>query len=273
MDKKRSPKHLKPAEVKEFKSAEVKEVRRKPAHFGIYFIAIFVVLAVAAVLISWDKFTVREIEVNGIDKIDYLEVVHLSGIEYMSNIFTIDLKEVAENIEQYPVLDVIDLKRKLPDTIIITVAERRPVAEIKSGDKYIVVSKDLIALGAHEASAAHGSCEIMGTSAESFVLGQEIILQKEIHEKKLKQLLAALENTQTESLIKTIDISFTENIKLYSEAGYEIQIGNTENIENKCLWIKTMIPKLLEEGRQGGTLFITNVNTAHYIAPNSGENE
>jgi cell division protein FtsQ len=264
MNNKRSPKHLKPVQAKEV---------RKPAHFGIYFIVIFVVLIIAVVLISWDKFTVREIEIEGIENISYLEVVHLSGIEYMSNIFAVDLKEVEQNIEQNPILDVISSKRKLPDTIIITVAERKPLAAIKSGDMYIVVSRDLVALSVQEAAAAPGSAVIEGTGTESFVLGEEVVLSKDIHAKKLKQLLAALEETQTEALIKTIDISFTENIKLYSEAGYEIQIGSTDNIENKCLWIKTMIPKLMEEGRQGGTLYITNVNTAHYIAPNDTETE
>jgi cell division protein FtsQ len=279
MNEKRSPKHLKqePAKPSRKKTAPARpdpaNQARKPTRYGVYFIIIAVVLVIAAVLISWDKFTVREIEVDGLEKVSYLEVVHLSGIEYMSNIFSIDLKDVEESIEQNPILDVIDSKRKLPDTIEITVAERHPAAEIRAGDNYVVVSSGLIALGAHEASAAPGSAEVIGTQAESYVLGQEVTLLKEIHSRKLKQLLAALEETGTSELIKTIDISFTENIKLFSGAGYEIQIGSTDNIENKCLWIKTMIPKLLEEGRQGGTLFITNVNTAHYIAPNGTENE
>lgn len=259
MSKKRPPKHLKPIDIEEV---------RKPTHFGVYFIIILVVAVVAVVLISWDKFTVREIEINGIEKVNYLEVIHLSKIEYMSNIFTIDLKEVESNIEQNPILDVIDTKRNLPDTIIITVVEREPIAAIKTGDKYIVIDKDLTVLGIHETSSTPDKSEIVGTAVSSYLLGEEVVLQKEIHTKKLKMLLTAIEDTDTEALIDRIDLSFTENIKLYSNAGYEIQIGSTDNIENKCLWIKTMIPKLLEEGRQGGTLYITNVNTAHYIAPN-----
>ena len=34
-----------------------------------------------------------------------------------------------------------------------------------------------------------------------------------------------------------------------------------------------MIPKLKEEGREGGTLYITNVNSAHYMAPENTSDE
>ncbi len=258
MSKKRAPKHLKPVDVKEV---------RKPINFGIYFVVIFIILIIAAVLIGWDRFTIREIEIDGTQKVNYLEVVHLSGIEYMSNIFTVDLKDVKLKIEQNPLLKVTEIKRKLPDTILITIEEREPIAAIKSQDKYVVINKNCITLEVAEVSSKPVNIEVLGTAVNSYQLGDEISLIKDIHLKKLKQLFNALADAQIQNYIATIDISFTENIKLYAKDGYEIQIGNTNNIENKCLWIKTMIPKLIEEGREGGVLYITNVDSAHYIAP------
>jgi cell division protein FtsQ len=180
---------------------------------------------------------------------------------------------VAKNIEQNPVLKVIDIKKKLPSTITITIEERAPVAVIKSDDKYIVINHDLIALSVQSEQTLAGNAEILGTAVTEYELGGQVTLEKEIHVKKLREILLAIETTEISQLIKTIDISFTENIKLYANAGYDIQIGGTDNIENKCLWIKTMIPTLIDEEKQGGTLFITNVNSAHYMGPNEAEND
>ncbi len=267
MKKKSAPKHLK------VKIPEPVKKPEPPAHLGIYFIIIFVVLLIAAGLIAWDKFIVRDIEIEGIENVNYLEVIHLSEIEYSSNIFTIDTDEVVENIERNPVLKVSDIKKKLPSTIIITIEERSPVAVIKAGDKYLVLDHDLITLSVQSEQTLASNAEILGAAVTEYELGEPVTLEKEIHIKKLKELLFAVESTEISQLIKIIDISFTENIKLYANAGYDIQIGGTDNIVNKCLWIKTMIPTLIEEEKQGGTLYITNVNSAHYIGSDEVEND
>ena len=265
MSKKKAPKHLKPAPVP--------QEAPKPVNYGIYFIIIAVILVVAAVLIAWDKLTVREIKIEGIENTNYLEVVHLSGIKFNSNIFTVDLDEVKDSIEQNPVLDVIEIKRKFPDEIIIKIAERTPIAAIETMGNYIVMDKDLVALSIQDTVMQPQNALITGTAVTEYQLGEEIKLDKDIYEKKLKELLDAMFETQTGSLIKSADISFTENIVMISKSGYEIRIGSCENVRNKFIWIKTMIPKLQEEGREGGILYITNVNSAHYMAPESTDSE
>ncbi len=260
---KKPPKHLKLPEPEEIK---------EPINLKVYLIVLFFILLIAIGLISWDKLTVREIEIEGNIKVNYLEVVHLSGIEYMSNIFSINTDKVKENIEQNPNLKVINIKRKLPDTIIIEVEEREAIAIIKSEDNEIAIDKNCIALEIFDLQSQSSRINIIGTTILSYELGEEAELEKEIHKKKLTLLLNALSSAGIAEFIESIDLTYTENIKLTAVKGYEIQIGSVENIENKCVWIKTMIPKLVEEGKNGGVLYITNVDSAHYIASESEEN-
>ena len=230
MSKKRAPKHLKPAPVP--------EEPPKPVRFGIFFIIIAVVLVAAAALIAWDKLTVRAVEIEGLEKLNYLEVVHLSGIKFNSNIFTVNLDEVKENIEQNPMLSVIDIKRKIPDKIIIEIAERTPIAAIEVLGQYVVMDKDLVALSIQDNILPAQNALIYGAEVTEYQLGGEIEFEKEIYAKKLKELLSAMYETQTGALIESIDISFTENIVMASKAGYEIKIGSCENVRNKFIWIK-----------------------------------
>ncbi len=260
---KKQPKHIKPPEP-----GEIKE----PINLKVYLIVLFVILIVAIGFISWDRLTVRDIEIEGIVKINYLEVVRLSDIEYMTNIFSIKPDDVKKNIEQNPNLKVLDVRRKLPDTIIIEIEEREPIATIKCVDKKIGINENCIALEVFESLAQSSRIEIIGTSITKYELGYEAEFEKDIHKNKLTTLLNSIKTTGIQEHIKTIDISFTENIKLYSIEGYEIHIGNVQNIDNKCIWIKTMIPKLIEEGKQGGILYITNVDSAHYIGAENEEN-
>ena len=255
--KKRIPKHAKPIEITKPK---------EPSNIGVYFIIIFIVLIFAAAFISWDKFTIREIEINGINDVKYLDVINLTGIEYMNNIFSVNLKDIEKRIAQNPILEVISIKRILPYTIEINVIERKPIAVIKALDKYVVLNNKCIALGILDSQIISETTIIKGVVITSYKLGEIIVFKSSIKIEKLQKLLFALEKTNTNDLIKDIDFNLTENIKLTTHAGYEIQIGNIENIEKKCNWIKTMIPKLIEKGEIGGVLYITNVNTAHYIS-------
>ncbi|MCK5130409.1 MAG: FtsQ-type POTRA domain-containing protein [Clostridiales bacterium] len=254
---KRMPKHAKPI-------PPPKEL--KPIRWGLYFIIVVIVLIIAIGLISWDNFTIHKIDVVGLDKIQYLDVIQLTGIEYMKNIFTINLQDVESKITQNPILEVISIQRKLPSTIEITVHERNPIALIESLDKYIIINNECIALGVVEPLIEKQYILIDGVTLTSYQLGQSIHLQSTIQVDKLNKILTALEEIDAHQLIQKIDINLTENIILNTHAGFEVHLGSIENIEKKCIWLKTMVSTLVEKGETKGTLYITNVDSAHFIA-------
>lgn len=257
---KKMPKHARPVEVEEPK---------EPRSMGIYFIIIFVILIFAAALISWDKFTIREIKVNGLNNVNYLDVIHVSGIEYKKNIFAVDLNETKEMIAGNPLLEVQSVKRILPSTIEINVIERKPIAVMKALDKYIVLNSQCIVVGTLDTNANNTSAVVDGVTLTSYQLGEVIDVKSEIKVERLRQLLKAIESTEIGKHIKSIDMSLTENIKLETHEGYDVKLGNIEKIETKCKWVKFMIPHLQKQGKEGGTLHTTIVETAHYIPKDS----
>lgn len=254
---KRMPKHAKlPAPPKEMKRI----------NWGVYYTIMLVVLIFAVALIMWDNFTIRKIEVNGLDNVEYLDVIQLTGIEYMKNIFSIDLSDIKTRVAQNPILEVESVKRILPSTIEININERRPIAKIKALDKYLVINNECITLGVLNDDTVNDYMFINGVTLTSYQLGDSVNLKSTIKIEKLRLLLSALEEVEANSLIKEVDIELTENIKLYAFAGYEVHLGNIDNIKTKCAWVKTMIPKLIEKGETDGILYITNVDSAHFIA-------
>jgi cell division protein FtsQ len=257
---KKMPKHARPIEVEEPK---------EPKSMGIYFIIIFIILIFAAALISWDKFTIREIRVNGLDDVNYLDVIRISGIEYKKNIFAVDINDTKEKIAQNPLLEVQSVKRILPSTIEINLIERKPIAIIEALGKKIILNSQCIVVGELDQNTKSTSAIITGVTLTSYKSGEVINIKSEIKVQILKQLLKAIESTDISKHIKSIDMTLTENIKLETYEGYDVKLGNIEKIEKKCKWIKFMIPYEQKQGNEGGTLYTTNVETAHYIPKDS----
>jgi cell division protein FtsQ len=263
---KKTPKHARPMEAQEPK---VPKEPKEPKSMGIYFIIIFVMLIFAAALIGWDKFTIRTIKVNGIDDVNYNDVIRYSGIQYKKNIFAVDINATKEKIANNPLLEVQSVKRILPSTIEINVIERKPIATIEALGKKVILNSQCIVVGEIDQNTNTTSATITGVTLTSYKPGEVIKVKSEIKVEILQQLLKAIESTDISKHIKSIDMTLTENIKLETHEGYDVKLGNIEKIEKKCKWIKFMIPYEQKRGNEGGTLYTTNVETAHYIDKDS----
>jgi len=99
---------------------------------GCLAILTFVGFSFTSFLAASEYFNISEIEVVDSDpeKVDY----PLARINDETNIFNIDLKGIAENIErEYYDIQQATVKRVLPNKLVIEVLRRRPVAQIAVG--------------------------------------------------------------------------------------------------------------------------------------------
>ena len=54
-------------------------------------------------------------------------------------------------------------------------------------------------------------------------------------------------------------------MNLSTSIGVTIRLGNDDNLEQKFVWIDTLLPRLEQEGRRYGTLDVSGTSGASFI--------
>lgn len=124
----------------------VKKKKRK-SHFLRNSLIILLLLGAAFLFVKSDYFLIKNIEVEGNTYYTKNEIISLADAKTGNNIiFDAEIKQMEENLEKNPFFKIIEIKRKLPSTIVIRVEERQQMAAIQFGDKYIVMDDEGVIL-------------------------------------------------------------------------------------------------------------------------------
>lgn len=98
---------------------------------------------------STGYFKVSRVEVYGNKIVNYKTILGLFGATKSKNIFELDLTEAGKRLESHPWIEWVELQRKLPSTIIISVKERKPVIMVQAARR-VLVDKEGVVLTAVE---------------------------------------------------------------------------------------------------------------------------
>jgi cell division protein FtsQ len=88
-----------------------------------------------------ELFRVSQVLVKGCDRVTEEEILQLSDVTDQDNLLSLDLKSIATSIEAHPWIHTVEVKRKLPDHLMITIKEHIPVALLNSDKMYLVDKK------------------------------------------------------------------------------------------------------------------------------------
>ena len=85
-----------------------------------------------------DLFRICQVLVKGCDHVTEDEILQLSDVTARDNLLSLDLKSIATSIEAHPWIHTVEVKKKLPDHLIIKIKERTPVALLNSDKIYLL---------------------------------------------------------------------------------------------------------------------------------------
>ena len=89
-------------------------------------------------LMSTGHFMVREVTVRGIDQLDQQRVLRLAGIAPGTHVLAADLDIMSKRLEGDPWIARANVSRQLPDKLIVSIHEHRPVAYLALQDLWLV---------------------------------------------------------------------------------------------------------------------------------------
>ncbi len=105
--------------------------------------------------LGWNFFTfifssnfcnIEEVIIKGNDCLSEDEIFYKSGIQLGENIFKLDLQKSKDSLIQEPWIKEVEIKRVIPNKIVIFLTERKPAAIVHIGEEYFTSSKEGLVL-------------------------------------------------------------------------------------------------------------------------------
>lgn len=259
--KKQNPSQKQPKEQtsKQQKQEVVKNKPKKPKKNTIKLkilkwtsISILLVIAVIAFIFS-PIFNVKQIKVEGIQKLLEEDVINLSQIQLNENMFKVKISEVVKRIEENTYVETVTITRELPKTIKITVKERQPqyIIETENGNAYIDSNGYIIEILAEKLELPI----LIGytTSLDNIINFETTKKLSDEDCKKIETVTSIVESARNNDILKyitSIDMLDAKDIKLNLDSESKVAyLGDASNANLRILYLKTIIEK--EAGKAG----------------------
>jgi len=188
---------------------------------------------------------IKEVIIKGNDYLSEDKVFYLSGIQLGKNVFKLDLTKSIDSLKHEPRIEEVEIKRIIPNKIIISITEREAVAIVHIGEEYFSSTKEGIILST------------INRPEEGFVL--PLILGLEINEIKIGEIIGkpefrtALESINLAEVILPkrlcrVEILSPDDFMICNNDGtLKIRVNRPEVIINKEYLLREALEKIERE--------------------------
>ena len=249
-----------------------KRKRRNRGRFGILYqflslVIILVVIAAGCVVF----FRVDEVTVDGESKYTAEEIIAASGIEQGDNLFLISPVQTGRTIASVlPYVDNVNVRRALPDGVVITVTECMPAAVIQgNGSWWIIDAKGKVL---EQTASGTGAAVVSGLTALLPVEGTRLAVEDADSAKlnSLLQLLRAFSDRGMAEKVSSIDLTSTANIILEYDGRFTVKIPmNPENFALKVRALDETVAQL--QTNESGSIDLTREDKVYFDQTGGGK--
>lgn len=210
----------------------IKKRRRKRAIKRSIVFSLLLISIMVTLCLKLSYFNVSNIIVSNNNIINAEEIIALSKINKGTNIFYMDLKKIETNLLSNPYILKADVKRKLPNTISISVTEREAVFYINAENKKLIIDKYGVVLEERDDVSNMQLTNLQGFDFEAAKVGS-IIPCDDDRKIQFITLITDLISSNTSGIkITSVDLNDVLNIKVYT-GDMCIKLGDSSNLKDK----------------------------------------
>lgn len=209
--------------------------RRRRRHRLATVVALTVVTLAAVVATRTPLFDVDRIVVSGSAATPPAAVASAAGVTHGDLLVDIDPGPAAAGVESLPWVDVARVSAVWPDSVVIEVAERAPVASVTDGEVTLVVDATGRVL-AREAGARDGAIEVSGlpSLAPGDVLPDEALVA-----------VALVDALPDEVRSRTAGVALAgDELQVRLAPRGVVRLGSAEGLDQKLLALETLLVRV-----------------------------
>lgn len=227
------------------KKRKLKQAIRRVVFFSIIIISIFIVL-----LLKLPYFNINKISVIGNNNITTKDIIKLSEIHIGNNIFYINSNKCEKNLLKNPYILNAEIKKKLPNEIIIDVTERKAALYVLNNGDYYIVDENSVVLEKRENINNMQLKRLIGADTKNISIGKVLSFDNKRKVDIVKKLTNIVNSSAMSKNISMIDVSDIYNIKAYM-GNLCIKLGNEEKLDEKFNKAFAIINEQNMEGQRG----------------------
>lgn len=204
-------------------------------------------------------FNIKEIQVNNNNQIATETIVSLSQLQVGQNLFKFNKNKVEKEIKTNPYVESVSIKRKIPNTIEITIEERNRNYNVEFLNGYAYINNQGYILEISEQKL--DLPVIIGTSTEQ----EQIVEGNRLNTEDLEKIGTAIQimnickNYELDQKVSTIDITSKSDYIIYMEDEKKtIHLGDESNLSNKMLYVPTILNE--NQGKEGAIYVNGDIN-------------
>lgn len=229
-----------------------KRQQKKKLRLAISIVAVVLALAIVILILSLTVFfKIDTITIKGNEKYTNKQITAVLPIEKEKNLFVCDTDKAAEKLEKnLPYIYSVDIKRKLPSTIIVNITEPQTVYSIKNKDKtYTLLDDNFKVLEANIKKLPKKTVVIDKIALSKSVPGETVEFTNKKAFDNLKALTDIVKTLNIKNITSIYSVDVNNNYLVY-DGRIVIKIGSIDDIENKMYSALATIDKLSETNPQ-----------------------
>lgn len=234
---------------------------------GIILLLIAVIVGGGILAYRWT--TVKTISVTGSEKYGQAQLMNMSRIRTGRNILFYNEKKLADDMNAIPDIRIVSVKKKLPNTIDIVVADIVPCAAIEaSGGSFSFISEDGYVLSMGEKDPG-GLIVVRGMTGEGITPGTYIDKQNPtLRTTCAVKLIKAIRASSFAESVRAIDVSSSVCVTLTLDSAYTIVLGSLATADECVGTAAKAYAKFLPVYPNGGTINVFHGKTQVDFTPN-----
>ncbi len=234
------------------KTVKKRNKRRKKRLLLFFFAFMIIALAVLVVLSATVLFPVKNIVVEGKSSYTAEEVISASGIED-DNIIMLSSAKVKNRIsKKLPLSGKITVKKRLPDTVTITVSAAVPTYYFVFEDIYYITDENFKVIR-KDAVAPEGCKYLKISDFKAVKPGNKLKIPSEDKE-KIDDILKRCEDMDFD--VTAVDVSERLALKIILKNKILVLLGSDTDIDRKLLHLSASLPEMSENAQ--GTIDLRN---------------
>ncbi|MDR0671350.1 MAG: FtsQ-type POTRA domain-containing protein [Oscillospiraceae bacterium] len=224
-------------------------------------------------------FKVTRIEVEGSTIYAPADIVAASGLKEGDNLFFLRKSAAIRAIfDQFPYVEQVRLRRRLPGAIVIEITERVSVGMVPHGGAFWMIDDSGKLLEKITVHTAVPKPVVKGITLLSPALGDDMALPQNERERlrPALTLLLSLHWRSLSALVSEIDVSRLDQITLEYENRLHVILGTADDIDIKLAFMEESIKKLPAGARGSLDLARAGEKIASYLpasVPSEAPNE
>lgn len=239
--------------------------KRKRRRGGRLWMALVPVIAAAVALFLVNRvFVVRGVEVSGAGSVPAQDVVRLSGIRLGGRLNALDRETIALNVESTGALAFVDLEKRYPNTVLLTVRERTQDAMILQAGKVLVLDSDGYVISVGDRLPEAAMPYVTGLRPSSYQLGRQL----DAADGRLNAMRAVLEALRAQNAagyVSELSVENTSDLRILTRTGMTVLLGDAGNMSDKIVWMAGTLRDLESRGETVGRLDVSSGTKADFL--------